>query len=75
MASNVDNLVLEQLRAIRAGVDANGERLDRVETRLASIEDIIGHLYAQGASDREAVHVLAQRVARIERRLELRDPD
>jgi uncharacterized coiled-coil protein SlyX len=75
VADDTNNLVLEHLRGIRAVVDHNGERLDRVETRLATIEQVVGHLFAQGATDREAMHSLEHRVSRIEHRLERRDAD
>ena len=36
--ANTQDLVLEQLRAIRSTLDDHGERLGRIETRLSSIE-------------------------------------
>lgn len=72
-----DNLVLEHLHAIRTVVDRiesdHGDRLDRIESRLSTIEETIGHLYAQAGGDRDTVRALARRIDRIERRLELTD--
>lgn len=73
MADNVENLVLEQLRAIRSAVDHNGERLDRVEMRLSAVEQNLGHLVALGGADRDSVRSLERRIERIERRLEISD--
>lgn len=68
-----DNVVLEHLRAIRADVAAHGQRLGRIELRLSVMEQTLGSLYAVGGSDREAMQILARRVERIERRLDLKD--
>jgi hypothetical protein len=38
MIDNIDSLVLEHLRAIRAGQDELAERLGRVESRLTNLE-------------------------------------
>lgn len=68
-----DKLILEHLRAIRAALADHGERLDHIEGRLASIEKTLGHLFAIGGSDLDAVLALARRVERIERRLDRAD--
>lgn len=68
-----DNIVLENLKAIRATLDDHGERLNRIETRLSSIEHTVGYLYAGAGDDRDAMRVLARRMDRVERRLELSD--
>lgn len=73
MTENIESLVLEHLRAIRATQDQHGERLNRIELRLSAIEQTVGSLYALSGSDREAVNSLTRRVERIERRLELTD--
>ncbi|AHE97147.1 hypothetical protein [Thioalkalivibrio paradoxus] len=67
------DVVLEHLKAIRTKLDDHGERLSRIETRLSSIEQTIGSLYALSGSDREAAHSLTRRIERIEQRLELID--
>jgi len=73
MTENVENLILEHLRAIRGTLSDHGERLNRIELRLSTIEQTLGSLYALSGSDREAMSALVRRVERIERRLELSD--
>ena len=73
MTSDVESLVLEHLRAIRGTLGGHGERLDRIELRLSSIEQTLGNLYALSGSDRETMNALRRRVERIEKRLELTD--
>lgn len=71
--SNVENLVLEHLRNIRAGQDEIMQRMDRVEIRLSAIEQTLGSMNALSASDRDTLQSVIKRVERIERRLELQD--
>lgn len=73
MTADIENLVLEHLRAIRATQAEHGERLNRIETRLSVIEQTVGGIFAMMGSDREALQSLARRVERIEHRLELTD--
>lgn len=73
MTDNVDNLVLEHLRAIRSLLGEHGDRLNRIELRLSAIEQTLGSLYALSGSDRETINAVTRRVERIERRLELSD--
>ena len=73
MTDNTENLILEHLRAIRSTLSDHGERLNRIELRLATIEQTLGSLYALSGSDRETLTALTRRIERIERRLELRD--
>jgi archaellum component FlaC len=68
-----DNLILEHLRAIRGRQDDNGERLDRIEVRLSSMEQTLGSLYTLSGGDRDTARSLARRIERIERRLEISD--
>jgi archaellum component FlaC len=71
MTAEIENLVLEHLRAIRAKQDQHSERLDRIDLRLSVIEQTVGSLFAMAGSDRETMQTLTKRVERIERRLEL----
>lgn len=71
MSAEIDSLVLEHLRAIRATQAEHSERLDRMDLRLSVIEQTIGSLYALSASDRDTLQSVIKRVERIERRLEL----
>jgi len=69
MTDNLENLILEQLRAIRSTLSDHGDRQNRMELGLSAIEQTLGSLYALSGSDRETI----KRVERIERRLELSD--
>ncbi|MEA1049392.1 hypothetical protein U5801_06190 [Lamprobacter modestohalophilus] len=74
MTENIENLVLEHLRGIRGTLADHGERLDRIDLRLSTIEQTpLGGLYALSASDRDALTHLTRRVERIEQRLSLSD--
>ncbi len=41
MTADIESLVLEHLRAIRAQQDEHGERLGRIESRLSSLETTV----------------------------------
>ncbi len=71
--SNVENLILEHLRAIRGVQNEHSERLVRMELRLSVMEQTLGSLYALSGSDRESMNGVIRRIERIERRLELSD--
>jgi hypothetical protein len=70
MTENVENLVLEHLRAIRTAQAEHGERLTRIEIRLGVIETRLSAVEARLA-DLEVSN--QKRLDRIERRLELLD--
>lgn len=71
------NLVLEHLRAIRATLADHGAKLDSLGRRMVAVETAVGRLRGDlAAGDVTAIEHRAdieERVARIERRLELRD--
>jgi len=71
--TDVDNLVLEQLRAIRSTQGDHSDRLSRIELRLSAMEQTLGGIYALSGSDRETLNAVIRRVERIERRLDLSD--
>ena len=80
MVDNPENLVLSQLRAIRADIsDVQGSlgeikrRLTNLEGGQASIIQHLGHLAAADAQQQLASDGLTERLVRIERRLDLRD--
>jgi len=73
MADEVDNLVLEHLRAIRGAVGGLKDGQDRIELRLATIEAHIAAFQVSEARQNIDLDLLRQRVDRIERRLELVD--
>ena len=62
----VDNLILEHLRAIRATQDRHSDDLREIKGRLGILE-------SQYASLSNRLDRMDDRVAHIERRLELRD--
>jgi broad-specificity NMP kinase len=73
MPESTENLILEHLRAIRRELSEHGDRLSRIELRLSTVEQMLGNIYALTGSDRETAVDLANRIRRIERRLELTD--
>lgn len=62
----MDNLILEHLRAIRAAQDRHSDDLREIKGRLGMLE-------SQYASLSNRLDRMDDRVAHIERRLELRD--
>ena len=73
MANEVDSLVLEHLRHIRKAVDAVQLDIIDIKARLSGVEGTLGHLMTQGAVLSGRMDRLEERVARIERRLDLAD--
>jgi septation ring formation regulator EzrA len=80
MVGSPENLVLTQLRAIRADIsDVQGSlgevkrRLANLESGQASIIQHLGNLASADAQQQLAADGLTERLVRIERRLELRD--
>ena len=78
--SNVENLVLEQLRALRAGQDRMEHKLTEVNARLNSLETATERSRSDTLSTQDdvyrqqaAIDRLNERMERIERRLELQD--
>lgn len=80
MADNVENLVLEHLRALRAGQDRIENELRDIKSRLTAVESGLNgvrrDLVALAEADARlqvVIDRLGDRVDRIERRLELRE--
>jgi septation ring formation regulator EzrA len=80
MAESPENIVLAQLRAIRADLsDVQGSlgeikgRLTNLEGGQASIIQPLGHLAAADAQQQAAADRVTERLVRIERQLDLRD--
>ena len=71
MAEETSNLVLEQLRHIRAGVDALRETIADHGVRLSAIEEHTGQELVQLAALNKRMDRFDERMSRIERRLEL----
>lgn len=73
MTENMENLVLEQLRAIRATLTDHTQRFERIEQRLSVIEHQMAGFMAAYAGTQDELAQLRRRVERIEARLELSD--
>lgn len=73
MTAEIENLVLEHLRAIRADVGDVKERLGHVELNLATLGQQVGALTTAVYSGKSEIETLRRRIERIERRLELAD--
>lgn len=80
MTNNTDNLILKHLQALRAGQEDTNARLNniteglnRVNIRLAALEDGMSGFLTVAAADRAKTDRLEQRIQRIERRLEISD--
>jgi hypothetical protein len=73
MTADIENLILEHLRVIRASLADHGDRLGRIELRLSAVEQTLRSLYSLAGSDRETLSSVIRRVERIERRLDLVD--
>jgi hypothetical protein len=73
MSENVENLMLEHLRAIRADMGSMKEEMSGMRAEMLIIrQHMAGLLGAQTLHDGEIANIKV-RVDRIERRLELRD--
>ena len=75
MTENIENLVLEHLRAIRADIGDIKDRLTQVELNTAMLGQQLGALTTAVYSGKNEAQELRRRVERIERRLDLRDSE
>ncbi len=80
MSGELDSLVLEHLRHIRAAVDQTNQKLNdltirvgMIETQFAGVEREIAGLYAQYAHVSTRIDRVDTRLEKIERRLGLID--
>lgn len=71
--TETENLVLEQLRAIRADIAESREGQARIETRLTAIEHHMAGLITSFGGQQNDLDSLRRRVERIEQRLQLTD--
>ena len=78
MTENVENLIIEHLRHIRARVDRNAEDMSDLKLHLSSVESAMVHVKREVSSGDEtdarqqvSLDRLADRIERIERRLDL----
>lgn len=75
MTADIENLVLEHLRAIRAKQDEHSDRLSNIEVQLSAMGQQLAGLTTAVYSGKSELDSLKRRVERIERRLELRDAE
>ena len=75
---NVQNIIIEHLRAMRADIAGIREDMREVKQRLSGVEIGIGglkrdagDLYIENAAQHSRYDRLAERVERLEKRLEL----
>lgn len=80
MSENTENLILEHLKTIRSELadlrEQNKDilkRLTHLETMVARMGRDLAEMAAERVEDRHSVDRLRERIARIERRLELVD--
>jgi hypothetical protein len=73
MTADIDSLVLEHLRAIRADMGDLKDRMGQVEINLSTLGQQVGALTTAVYSGKSDIDGLRRRVERIERRLELAD--
>ena len=78
MAENVENLVLEHLRALRAGQDRIEHKLSELSSRITSLEASMARSRLDNLSTQEdvyrqqgAIDRINERLERVERRLDL----
>lgn len=81
MPENVDNLILEPLRAMRSDITALRDDTREVKSRLTSLETAvsamrreIADLYTDVVGQHSRYDRLLERIERIEKRLELTQP-
>ena len=80
MTDETTNIVLEHLRALRAGMGRLEEdnvftkaRLSSIEHQLAALHGDVAALHADGATVNDQLESIKRRLDRIERRLDLTD--
>ncbi len=69
----IDNLILENLRAMRASLDRNENKLDMLIVRVSSLEGQMAAIHVDLAGVNLRLDHLGARVERIERRPDLAD--
>jgi septal ring factor EnvC (AmiA/AmiB activator) len=81
MPENIDNLILEHLRAMRSDITALRDDTREVKSRLTSLETAvsamrreIADLYTDVVGQHSRYDRLLERIERIEKRLELTQP-
>jgi hypothetical protein len=73
MTDNVENLLIEHMRAMRATLEKLERNDEEFKLHFAAIEAHIRAIHLDNFHDRSALAELDHRVTRLERRMELRD--
>ena len=73
MTDNVENLVLELLRAIRSDISGLNDRLTGVEIQISAMGQQLAGLTAAVYSGKSDLDSMKRRIEHIERRLDLRE--
>lgn len=71
MTEKTENLILEQLRLIRAKLDQHSEEFQALKLRMSSMETQMANVHSDLAILHGRIDKVEQRLDRIERRLEL----
>lgn len=81
MIENVENLILEHLRAIRGDIGSLNESVRELKSRMTNLEVTVAGLrrdmaemYAEVVGQHGRYDKLVERIERIEKRLELTSP-
>ncbi len=73
MTAEIESLVLEHLRAIRAKQSEHDERLTQIELQLSAMGQQLGALTTAVYGGKSELDSVKRRVERLERRLELHE--
>ena len=73
MTDNIENLILEHLRALRADVSTIKTDVRDLKLRMSSMENYMASFHLEIARHASKFDDVDARMDRIERRLELRD--
>lgn len=74
MTADIESLVLEHLRAIRATQADHGDELAAIRVEISAMGQQLAGLTAAVYSGKSEMDSIKRRVERIERRLELSEP-
>jgi len=73
MSDDIDNLILEHLRAMRGDITSIKEGQREVRAELGSVRGYLAAMHSDIASSAVRSDTLETRIERIENRLDLRD--
>lgn len=73
MTENIENLIIEHLRAIRADIAIIKQDVHDIKLRLSSLEGHQAALHQDTYAHSMRIDTLDSRIGRLETRLELRD--